>query len=365
MDLGMRGDGVVLASLDLGLQGYDERAGRAFYREVVDRARTIPGVQSASVASPVPLDFSSSTFEVVVEGREAEPGREAVGVSGSVVGADYFGVVGTPVVAGRAFSERDREDAPGVAVVNETFAKRYWPGQDPLGRRIRLASGLANGLAGSDAPWLEVVGVARDGKYRMYFEAPQPYVYLPAAQRYRGDMTLVVRTDADPAGVVAALRREVAALDAEVPLFGVRTMEEFLRDRTFAGPRLVSSLLSVFGLLGLTLAAVGIYGVMAYSVGQRTREIGVRMALGARRGDVVAMILRKGLILAALGVAAGTLAALALTRVMSGLLYGVSASDPLTYAGVAGLLALVALAACLIPARRASRVDPMVALRYE
>ncbi len=361
MDLGLRTQGMLLATLDVGLNGYDETRGRAFYRDLLDRARALPGVEAVSAAHFVPLDFSADGEQVVIEGRAAPPEQEKVSVLASTVSLNYFAAAGTRLVAGRDFTAQDDASHPLVAIINETMARTYWPQTktpaEVIGKRLYRND--------RNSRPLEIVGIAQDGKYRSYFEDPQPYLYLPHEQRYNGALTLVVKTSADAASVTAALRREVAALDPSLPLSGVRTIEDFLQARTWFGPRLISSLLGIFGLIGLLLAVIGIYGVMSYLVAQRTREIGVRLALGATSRDVLTMVIRQGMTVAALGLGAGVLAGLALTRLMAGLLYGISATDPLTFLTIPLALALAALLACWIPARRATKVDPLIALRCE
>jgi putative ABC transport system permease protein len=265
--------------------------------------------------------------------------------------------MGTPVLQGREFQERDNQTAPGVAIVNETMARRYWPDQEALGKRIALKR---------EGPYLEVVGVVRDGKYVFLGEEPRAFLYVPFEQHYLGDMTLFLRSAGDDASVLAGVRQVVRELDRDLPLYDVKTMGSHLHDGVaLLFVRLAARLATAFGLLGLVLAVVGIYGVVSYSVSQRVHEIGIRMALGAKTRDVLKLILGQGLMLTLVGVAIGLGAAFAVTRVMTSLLYGVSATDPLTFGIIAIVLSGVALAASFIPARRALKVDPMVALRYE
>jgi putative ABC transport system permease protein len=273
----------------------------------------------------------------------------------SRAGPGYFGAMETRFVRGRDFNERDDEKASPVAVVNETFARRFWPGENPLGKRFRLG--------GPDEPPAEVVGVLEDGKYAGLNEPPQPYAVRPLSQTYTGTNTVIIRAEGDPRVILAAARDELRQLDPQLPASG-KTLEERLA-MPLLPVRLAASLLGGFGLLALALAAVGIYGVMSYSVTRRTREIGIRMALGARASAVLGLTVRQGMAPVALGVAVGLAAALGLARFARSLLFGVSAADPLTYAGVAALLTAVALLACYVPARRAARVDPLVALRNE
>jgi len=356
-DFGLRSKDVLLASLDLDLNGYDSSRGREFYRELITRLRSLPSVKSLSMVNYVPLDFSSSSENVVIEGRELSRENEKIGMISSVVGSDYFATIGTPLLRGRDFTPQDDGSRPGVVIINETMARRFWPTEDAIGKRIRLDS--------RDKPPLEVIGVAKDGKYRNYFEPPQPCLFLPWSQRYRGGMTMVLRASAEVTTVTAALRREVAALDSSLPLFDVKTMEEHIQGRAMMGPRLAATLLSAFGLIGSLLAAVGLYGLMAYAVTHRTHEIGLRMALGARRRDVLKLVIGQGMRLVFIGMMIGLLVSLALTRLMKSLLFEVSPTDLSTFVAGALSLTFVALFACWLPARRATRVDPMVALKCE
>ena len=356
MDPGFEPQKILLMSFNLGLQGYDRSRGEAFHRRVVERVEALPGVVSASLAFPLPLDAYGSGLTVGVDGRLARADEERRTIGYSPVGLNYFGTMGTPLVAGRDFTARDREGSPRVAIVNETMARRLWPGGGAVGQRLRLGRG--------DGAPVEVVGVARDGKYSTLGEESLPYMYLPLLQDYQSQMTLIVRTAGDPRGLMAAVRREVQGLDPSLPIYGVKTMTEFL-SRVLSGPQALAAIVTVFGVLALLLAAVGIYGVMSYAVTQRTREIGIRLALGAQAGAVRGLILRHALALALGGIAGGLLGALALTRVLASLLYGVSTTDPLTFALIALLLVGVALLACWLPARRAAMVDPLVALRHQ
>ncbi|HEX7175815.1 MAG TPA: ABC transporter permease [Pyrinomonadaceae bacterium] len=359
MSPGFDPEGALTMSVDVGLQGYDEARGRQFYRQLLERLRALPGVESATAADFLPLSLNYNAMPVFIEGQPAERGANVPTAMNSSVATDYLKTMGIPLVRGRDFGERDREDAPRVVVVNEAFARRYFPGADPVAEAIghRVSSD-------AEGPWYEIVGVAGDGKYFGISEAPRPFIYLSLGQRYSSNASLVVRTKGDPRAMIAAVRGEVRGLDESLPVFDVKTMTEHLGISLFPA-RVAGALLGAFGLLALTLAAVGIYGVMSYSVAQRTHEIGVRVALGARPRDVLGLIVRQGMTLAVVGIVLGLLAAFAAVRALGNLLYGVGATDPLTFAGVTLILASVALAACLIPARRATKVDPMVALRYE
>ncbi len=352
-DLGFRAQGALLGSIELFTSGYDRERGLAFYRSALERASGLPGVGVASLARRIPLGFSgtsSSTLEV--EDFAASADDPAWGYY-NTVGPAFFRAMGTTVVAGREFSGADDTGAPLVVVVNETMARRYWSDGSPVGRRVRF---------GED--WLTVVGVVRDTPYREIGEAAGPWFYLPILQHYRPDATVVLRTDGDPRALARPLVAALAALHPEVPVFGVRTLEEHVSASSFR-QRLGSQVLGAFGALGVVLAAVGLYGVLAYAVSQRRREIGVRVALGARPADVFRMVFGEGLRLMAVGCGVGLLAALGASRLLGSLLFGTGPADAATFAGVLALLGAVAAVACSLPARNATRVDPIATLRTE
>ena len=269
------------------------------------------------------------------------------------VGPKYFQTMRIPLLRGRDFDERDQEGAPGVVIISETMAQRYWPRGDALGKRLKLTKG-----------WLEIVGISEDVKLRSLKDAPQPFLYLPLLQDYRSNMILVARTASEPEKMFHAILTEVAALDPEMPMFDTRTLEEHIGVSLFL-QRMAATLLSIFGVLALSLAALGLYGVMAYTVSQRTRELGIRISVGAKQWEILTLILEEGLMLSIIGMVAGVAIALAVTRLSAHLLYGVSAADPLTFAAVALLLLVVATAAAYFPALRATKVDPVIALRIE
>lgn len=356
MDLGFDKQRLLVASVDVGLQGYSETQGRQFYRQLLERLEAIPGNRSATLGYPLPLDDETQGARVYVEGFVPRQASDKVIVQRGTVGKNYFSTMKTPLVAGRDFTEQDDETRPRVAIINESFGRRFWPGRDPLGQRFRLGE--------ADGPWVQIIGVAKDGKYLTVGESGQPYLFLPLAQNYSRKIRMVLRADDDPRGLAQNVRRAVGQLDGELPVFGVKTMDEFL-DRLLMVPKAAAAIVGLFGFLALLMAAVGLYGLLSFAVHRRTREIGIRMALGAQRRDVVALVVRQGMVLVGVGVVAGVGLALAATRFVTTLLYDVSASDPLTYALLSLLLAVVAVGACLLPARRATRVDPMVALRYE
>jgi predicted permease len=354
LDPGFETRNVLLASVDTALRGYDAPTGQRFFTRAVERIRTLPGVVAASIGGPLPLDAYGSTARVTAEGYVPRDPNERIFVGYSIVGADYFQAMQTAIVAGRAFNESDTDSTPRVAIVNETMARRFWPGESPIGKRFRF----------DDAPAREIVGVARDGKYRLLGEPPTEFAFIPLAQHYQGQMTLIVRTSGSPAALTTAVQREIAALDADVPVFGVRTMPVYL-DRLLSLPKSAAALVTIFALVALVMATVGLYGVISYSIARRTKEIGLRIAVGARRGDVMWMVIKQGMTLALIGIVIGTGAAWGLLRLAASLLYGVGPSDPLTFLVGVPLLAGVALLASCLPARRAMRLDPTITLRYE
>jgi predicted permease len=355
IDPGFRVERALTVPVNLGLLRYEVKDGRNFYRELLARVEAQPGVERASLVKFTQLGFSFAQGQVIAQGR-GQSGEEGISTGFNVVGPRYFQTMGTPLVRGRDFTDADRDGAPGVVVLNETLAETLWPGEDPLGKRVSFE--------GAEGPFLEVVGVARDGKYRSLGDRPRPYIYRPLFQSYEPTMTLVVRTAGDPLSVAGAVREQLRALDPNLPVADVKTLGEQV-DLSLLPARVAAWTLGGFGLLALVLAAVGIYGVVNYSVAQRTREIGVRMALGAQGRDVLRLVLGEGLLVVGVGLALGLLLSLVATRVVAGFLYGVGATDPLTFVGVPLLLGAVALAASYLPARRATRVDPIVALRYE
>jgi putative ABC transport system permease protein len=339
---------------------YPEEAQRVrFFQDFIDQASRLPGVGGVAVVDPLPLNGNFEVWDFQIEGRAPFAPGEQNNADRRVVNGDYFRVVGIPLRKGRTFDERDRKEAPQVIVVNDAFARRFLNCEEPLGKRIVFGGGPAGGTA------REIVGVVGDVRHAGLDEPTTPEFYFPFTQVLTPRLTVVARASSgDTAGVATALRGVIRQTDKDSPIWNVRTMEELLA-ASVAKRRFNMILLGGFASTALLLAALGIYGVISYTVTQRTHEIGVRVALGAQPRDVVRMILTQGMRLTLIGVGAGLLGAFALTRVMSGLLFGVSATDPVTFGGVALLLALVAFVSCLLPARRATRVDPMIALRYE
>jgi putative ABC transport system permease protein len=362
LDVGFRPDHVLTLKY-AGAEGdLAQRDSRGFKDEVVRRLEAIPCVRAASVGLCAPLT-SRCAVSVVnrIDGQQFKVGAGSVPIGLHMVTPDHFRTLGIPILRGRSFTLQDRPGTPRVVVLNETAAKRLWPGQDPLGHRIGAASGY---FGGGDST-AEVIGIAKDVRYGQFEAEMAPDLYYPALQSsFGGFGTIFIKTDGDPLQVTEIVRREIHAIDPNLPLYNVMTMEE-RAGAALARPRFATTLLSAFAGIALLLAAIGLYGVMAFSVAQRTREIGLRMALGADAGLVLRGVLRQGLALAAAGIGLGLLGSLALQRVVGGMLYGVTATDPLTLAGVSVLMALAAGAAALVPARRATRVDPMEALRAE
>jgi len=359
VDPGFRPDHVVSAQLSLPQAAYpDDTAVRRFADRLLERAAGLPGVTAAALVNPLPLSFEGWQTNFWTEDRAVPAHGEFPNSDYHVVTGDYFRTMGIRLVRGRLFTDADSETAPPVTLINETLARRFWPDRDPVGQRMRTGSPEDPG------PWITVVGVVADVKQYGLDSEQKTQFYRPLRQLPLRTLTLVLRTSVEPAGLTTGLRDAVAAVDADLPIDSVRSMGQLLSDAS-APKRLSLLLLGSFAVTALLLAAVGIYGVLAFSVAQRTQEIGIRMALGARRRDVQWMVLGQGLRLALVGVAVGLAAAPALTRLMTGLLFGVSPTDPATLATVCALLIAVAGLASLVPAHRASRVDPMISLRSE
>ncbi|HJQ32684.1 MAG TPA: ABC transporter permease [Pyrinomonadaceae bacterium] len=356
VESGLDPRGVLTLDVSLPRTKYPEPQQLAsFYERLIEQAAALPGVESAGAVSVLPLAGSDNSNFVQIEGRAPQPAGQALRAGRRNVSAEYFRALGIPVKRGRAFTAADRQDAPPVVVINESMARSFFAGEDPVGKRIRT---------GDKAPWAEVVGVVGDVRHRGLDVDTRPEMFFPHLQTPSRQMTLVVRTSGDPVALAGPLRERVRELDRDQPVGNVKTMEAWVAE-SVASRRFSVLLLGVFAAVAAGLAALGLYGVVSYSVAQRTHEIGLRVALGARPRDVLRLVIRQGMALTLLGTAAGLLAALALTRLMSSLLFGVGATDPATFVTVPALLLVVALLACYLPARRATKVDPMVALRYE
>jgi putative ABC transport system permease protein len=331
-----------------------------FWQQTLDKVRALPGVESAALGTVVPMTDSHSRVDISIEGApESKPGK-LPHPDVHIVSPGYVRTLGVPLLRGREFTDADRENSPRVGLINAILARQLFPNQDPIGKRFTFGHPSAE----HPAEWITIVGVTADTKLYGLANPARLEVYTPHRQSVSGDMELVVKSAADPASLTSSIRRAVASIDKDQPIFSIATMQELV-DNSVSTRRVTLILLALFSGLALVLAAIGIYGVISYSVAQRTHEIGIRMALGAERGGVLRMILAQGAKIAGAGVAIGMAASFGLTRLMSKLLFSVSAADPVTFAAVALGLILVALLACYIPARRALRVDPIIALRYE
>jgi putative ABC transport system permease protein len=360
VDLGFRSDHLLTMDIGLAAAKYPEGTTKpvGFYRELLNRINSLPGVQCAGAVNVLPLGSNFDTAGMEAEGFTHGPG-ETPYPERYIVTPGYLTAMGIRLSRGRFLTEADNEDAPLVVLISHTAAQRWWPNQDPIGRRVKVP-GFDNG----PQPWRTVVGVVHDVKQAALDTPPTMQVYLPHAQYANRYLTLVVRTKVDPLSLAAEVRRQIASMDPDEAAANIASMDQVLSDS--AGTRRFSTvLLGTLASLGLLLASVGVYGVLAYDVSQRTREIGIRMALGAAQKDVLSLVVGQGMKLLLMGVAVGTVAALLFTRLMSGLLFEVSPSDPLTFVAVPLVLMAVALLGCYVPARRATRVDPMIALRYE
>ena len=360
MNPGFNPQNALTMSFDLGLQGYDEARGQQFYRQLMDRVRSVPGVESAAVTSYIPLSLNYNSRNIFVEGKPAERGENVPLAMNSSVSPGYFKTMATPLVQGREFTDQDQEKSEQVAIVNETFVRRLLPelqsSVEAVGKRFSFS--------GPGGPFHRIVGVARDGKYFNIAEDPRLFVWTPMRQDYGSSAIMVVRTKGNPEALIAPVRGQVQLLDSNLPVFEVKTLSEHMKLALFPA-KVAATVLGVFGFVALMLAAIGVYGITSYAVAQRTHEIGVRLALGAQLGDVLRLILRHGLKLTIIGSVIGLLGAYLAMRAITSMLYGVSATDPLTFGFVSLLLIGVALLACYVPARRATKVEPLIALRYE
>jgi putative ABC transport system permease protein len=354
IDPGFESEKLFMMAFDLGALHYEEGRAQEFFRAAVERAKASPGVDAATVASNFPLG-GGLLRTVFPEGQD-----EASGYRGTLTLLDdvtprFFETLRIPLIRGRVVNDSDRQNTVQVAVINEAMVKQFWPDTDPLGKRFHFFG---------EPALREVVGVVRNTVVNQIGEQPQPVIYLPITQDFSPAVTLQVRTTGRPEAVMGTVRGQLQSLDTNMAITNVQTVQEIMRQGLWA-PRMAAGLLTLFGGLALILAAVGVYGVLSYSVSQQTREIGIRMSLGAQQGQVLRMVIGQGLRLAVTGLGLGLLAAFGLTRVLSSLLFGVSAHDPITFGGVSLVLVSAAILACYIPARRATRVDPIVALRYE
>ena len=356
VDIGFNPEQVMTMAVSLPARKYTKpQQSVQFYQGLLDRLRSMPGVRSAGITTNIPFVGDDNTDNFIVEGHEPKTGDQGMQTQLLSITPGYLQVMGIPLIRGRDFSETDNGDSQTVAIVDETLARMFWPDGDALGKRVETTG---------DMQWMTIVGVVGGIKQDGFAEELQPHVYMPLAQSPDLQAKVVVRTDGPPGAIVGAIRSEVSALDPNIPVFSVRTMQDVM-DRTLNSQRLTNLLLTSFSVLALVLAAVGIYGTMSLYVGSRKNEFGIRMALGAQPGVLLRSVMQEGLLLSAGGVAVGLVGALALTRTIASLLFHVSTTDPVVFTGVPLVLVIVALIACFVPALRASQVDPITALRHE
>jgi predicted permease len=348
-------DRLVIAT-DTRLQHYDEPRSRVLYREWLDRVRATPGVISASMASFLPIGFGAGMREVFIEGVVPEPNKPAAFAFYNTVETGYFQTMGMPILRGRDFNENDTDQTPKVAIVNEVMASRFWPGQDPIGRMFRTKA---------DEPPIKVIGITRVVKFVLPAENPNAGFYTPFSQDYSSNMVLTVHTKGDAMRLAPSVRSELQSLDPDMPVWDVRTLETHILRGKMILFDIGANIMGAFGLIGMTLAAVGLYGLMAFIVNQRTHEIGVRMALGETSAGVLGMIVRQAVVRALVGIAIGLAGAYGVTRLLTNFLVGVSPTDLVTFSVVTVFLVVVAVLAALAPALRATHVDPVIALRGE
>jgi len=356
---GFNPEGMLTMHLSLPMTKYSEAPQRAnFYKQVINDVRSLPGVQSVGAVSVLPLSGGGSSGSFRIEGRDVPPGQSSPHGARWAATSDYFKTMGIPLIRGRYFEERDTAEALPVAIIDQSLAQKYWPNEDPLGKRIVFEGTRDNPL------WREIVGIVGHVKHTDLEGESRAQYYMPHQQRPQPNMALVIRTPNDPNALAGSVRGIIKSVDSDLPVFRVRTMDQFVAD-SMTQRKFALLLICVFACLALLLSAIGLYGVMAYSVTQRTHELGLRMALGAQASDVLKLVVKQGMLLAVIGLAIGVVGAIFLSRLMKTMLFNVSATDPLVFVAIALTLAAVALLACFVPARRATKVDPMVALRYE
>ncbi len=356
---GFNPEGMLTMHLSLPMTKYSEAPQRAnFYKQIINDVRTLPGVQSVGAVSVLPLSGGGSSGSFRIEGRDVPPGQSSPHGARWAATPDYFKTMGIPLIRGRYFEERDTSEALPVAIIDQSLAQKYWPNEDPLGKRIVFEGTRENPL------WREIVGIVGHVKHTDLEGESRAQYYIPHQQRPQPNMALVIRTPNDPNALAGSVRGIIKSVDSDLPVFRVRTMDQFVAD-SMTQRKFALLLICVFACLALLLSAIGLYGVMAYSVTQRTHELGLRMALGAQASDVLKLVVKQGMLLAVVGLGLGVVGAIFLSRLMKTMLFNVSATDPLVFVAIALTLAAVALLACFVPARRATKVDPMVALRYE
>jgi predicted permease len=359
MYLGFNPDHVLDMTVDPEQIGFNETQGREFYRQINERITALPGVVSVGQAFIVPMGVISANDPVTVEGHPAEPGKQPPAVMYNPVSPSYFDTLRIPLLSGRTFTDADSKEAPQVAVINQAMAAKFWPKENPLGKRFSTK--------GPNGPFKEVVGVVQTGKYKNVIEdPPELFYYVPINQNYLAYRTIHVRTSVPPESLQRQIEAQVRELAPGIPISEVQTLTQALQGvNGFFFFRFGAQLTATMGLLGLVLAVVGVYSVVSYAAAQRTHEIGIRMALGAEPGDILKMVLRQSIGIVAVGLATGLAAAFAGTRAIANLIVGITPTDPVTFLTVILLLSAIALVACWIPARRATRVSPLTALRYE
>jgi predicted permease len=354
-DLGFDRNNLQLLETYLGEQGYDRTRGITFIRQLSDHIEALPGVRGVSIATCIPFEHQGS--EAVFSDEQVSTRRtDALTVFSNTVGEDYFRVMGIPMLAGRAFDKHDDESAPRAALINEALAQRLWPGRCPLLKKLRLAGGDE----------LQVIGIVKTGKYAFLNEEPRPYLYLAFRQNYASPAIFHVRTGGNPVTTVSSIREAVRVLDPDLPVYNVKTMQEHLQHGyVFSTIILGGALSGLFGVLGLALASIGLYGVVANTIGHRTREIGIRTALGASNKSILGLVLKESMLLIFTGAIAGIASGVAAAQLLRRLLLSVNPTDPITFFSMFAVLAVVASTACVIPALRATRVDPVIALRCD
>jgi predicted permease len=369
IDLGYDPHHVLNVSLDPKLQGYDQPRAEAFFRELLSRAKALPGVESASLAFSIPLGYYGDGSSVYPEGQTIPPDKRVPGAGINCVSPDYFSTLRMKILKGRAFTDADTSSSQRVAIVNETMAEHLWPHQDALGQRFRLGGSegpFKSESPGASDPWVTVVGVVRNAKLQGLLDAPGNFFYLPQTQNYKSAHALQLRTWVPPQSLIVPVEALVRELDPNLPVYDVMTMEQAVAGANgYFLFKVGAGFAGALGGLGLLLAVVGVYGMVSYSASRRQHEIGIRMALGAQRVTIFRLVIGQAVLLVGLGIALGVVAALGASRLLVSLLVGVSSYDPLTFIGVSAILMAVALLACYLPARRATRVDPMAALKYE
>ena len=359
---GYRTDHLLMMSFDPSLVRYTEAQSQQFFEQVAERARAVPGVKTVTMTTSVPMSNDSIGSEAIVpEGFQFPAGKDNANVLASRVDEHYFDTMGLTILRGRNFRVEDSFDAPRVAIVNQQFAEHYWPNQDPIGKRFRLVD--------TDKTWVQVVGLAKTSKYIFIAEPPTEFLYFPHRQKKLQPMIMIVQSAGDPSSLVTPLREVVRGLDANLPIYNVRTMEELYQMRAVSIFNVLVGIVGAMGLMGLGLSIVGLYGLVAYAASRRTREIGIRMAIGAGRSNVLRMVLRQGMMLAVAGLGVGLLASVGAGRVLASMFPGGAGGDGRTdfmpFLLVASAVLVVTLLAAFVPARRASRVNPTEALRHE